>query len=568
MKISQQFAHLKAASPSSGMNTDHHLPSSVVDDEMKQSEDIDVKGGENNRYCSSSKRGSLGSKNHVITKAERGSDRRDSRRVKQGSAVQDVVAELQKKQASNPAYGRASAIARLRDADVDYTASHDQGIRFKLVTDPEPDSQMKKEKRRKWKQKLRIAQEGQRLERIALDDKSVISDHFNGTGLISCVLDSVERTKFFKQFTQCGGLADTGGSDYEESEFESSTSGASVSEEDEDEYSAERQASSRGRQKGSRIRSRPSRDSSIEPSVETSVDSSVGKKRADHSGSRNGMGAKNNHFFKTAKGDTIVDKMVGVAPRPVATSSIRSESISADSRNGSDPEGFKVESKTIKGVAFSSSVTAHGTNPSRNFLPSTMTSNLFGPAPMNRSVARTFIEDLKYNGESMIWHEDTSAMNPSTVVIYLKVGYRCPDGSHGSPRLTWSHTKKDQNYSVDVFDIRSLERANILQLGNFPYAMPGRSICLTLTTGPTFIFEAATEEDAWNFVRGVRWMVARLAYNLVIGNLDVSSELLDLGLVENPSARSPRSAMEFDWSRSMDDVTDYLVGKTLSSTMI
>jgi hypothetical protein len=114
-----------------------------------------------------------------------------------------------------------------------------------------------------------------------------------------------------------------------------------------------------------------------------------------------------------------------------------------------------------------------------------------------------------------------------------------------------------------------LRKADTLELENFPFAMPGRTICLLLKNGNCFIFEASTEDDAFRFVRGIRWVVARLAFNLVIGNLDVSCELLDVGLADNENLNSPRSAvMEFDWSIAMDDVTHYLVEKALPSTII
>lgn len=544
MKISHQFTHLKAASPTTTMKAIHDGvgdDSSSVDDEKKQSEgDVDVvQGGQtnNNHFYSSPKRGLLGSTSP------------DGHRTTTVSAAQYVVAELQKR-ANNPEYGRTSTVARMRHADVGETASHDQGIRYKFVSsEPDPDDKMKKEKQRRWKQKMRIAQEGQLKERMALDDNSIVSSQFNGNGILSCVLDNVEETKLFRQLTLCGGLAD-GGSDYEESEFGSSTTGTSFSEEDDDEYSGMRKTFPRGRRKRGRIRNNPSIDSSMEPSIETSVDSSVLKDRVDQARSRNRSGGN-------TTGGMEIDTKGGVHSSRIPPSSIRSDTTSEELGNGSDPHGFKVESKESKEVTFSSSALAYRPSPS----------TAVGPAPMNGSIVRTFIEDLKHNGETMIWHQDTSAMNPSTFVIYLKAGYRCPDGSHCGPRLVWSDSKKGQTYSVDVFDIRSLDRADVLQLGNFPYAIPGRSVCLNLTND-VFIFEAATEEDAWNFVRGVRWMVARLAYNLVVGNLDVSCELLDLGLVEDPADRSPRSAMEFDWSRAMDDVTDQMVETTLSLTMV
>ena len=47
--------------------------------------------------------------------------------------------------------------------------------------------------------------------------------------------------------------------------------------------------------------------------------------------------------------------------------------------------------------------------------------------------------------------------------------------------------------------------------------------------GDHYIFEAMEDEGvAYRFVHGMRWIVARLAFNLIIGNLNVSCELLNV----------------------------------------
>lgn len=179
-------------------------------------------------------------------------------------------------------------------------------------------------------------------------------------------------------------------------------------------------------------------------------------------------------------------------------------------------------------------------------------------------------------------------MNPTTVTMELKKGHRCPDGTHCGPLLVWSEiedengdhggTKKHYSptYGVSLFDIGSLERADPLQLENFPFAIPGRTICLNVKTAggsDRLIFEATSEDDASRMVRGMKLVVARLARNLVMGNLEVSCELLDLvdgdgrfG-IGSPN-RSRRSAMEFDWSRAMDDVAEQLIETTLAPHQI
>jgi len=166
----------------------------------------------------------------------------------------------------------------------------------------------------------------------------------------------------------------------------------------------------------------------------------------------------------------------------------------------------------------------------------------------------------------MLWHQETSLMNPSNVTIRLRKGYRLPDGTYCAPRLIWTDLRRDQNYGFGIFDIRSLNHASIAHLHNFPYAIPGRSVLLHLKNSTSFIFEAGTEEDAVRLVRGLRSAIARLSYNLVIGNLDVSCELLDLGPGMEPKRKQRSGYLEFDWSRAMDDVTEQLIENAVSST--
>ena len=40
------------------------------------------------------------------------------------------------------------------------------------------------------------------------------------------------------------------------------------------------------------------------------------------------------------------------------------------------------------------------------------------------------------------------------------------------------------------------------------------------------VLEATSDEDAKTLVHGMKWMVARMAFNLIVGNLNISCELL------------------------------------------
>lgn len=565
-RISQQFGNLFPVHPSSDaeleIEPESVIDSTFADDEKKESEDIHARAGGGNHSYSSPKRALLSSTTSAFAKTERDQKSRNKRQSTYESIAQDVAAELQQ-QASTPMYRRASPIARMRSSGIQEAAALEQSVLLKLVSMPKSDKEMIKVKRRKWKRKMSIAQATPRQGRKAMDDGSVLSNQFHGTGIISCVLDNVEGTKLFKQFTQCGDMAD-GASEYEESEFESSTSGGSHSEEDEEEYAALGAQRARRRRKAGRSRKPLSRGSSVEPSGGSSIVSTVREEMM----ARPGVKFRNDedgHISTTVGGieKSVEDELGAAFPR---TASLNPTNVrSPETGKAPESKSMKAERKA-EGLAASPTMAVDRQNPNRH-ASSPMSTSADGHIPKDKSFIKLFIEDLKTKGAHMLWHKETSVMHPSTVTIYLSMGYKCPDGSFCGPRLVFTDTKKDQKYGIDLFDIRSLERADPLQLENFPYAMPGRSVFLKLTTGTSFIFEAAAEEDAWNFVRGVQWVVSRLAFNLVIGNLDVSCELLDFDLEEDPANRSPRSAMEFDWSRAMDDVADRLVDKTLSSSM-
>jgi hypothetical protein len=183
--------------------------------------------------------------------------------------------------------------------------------------------------------------------------------------------------------------------------------------------------------------------------------------------------------------------------------------------------------------------------------------------PKDKHFIKAFTRDMTTTGFQLLWHKEKVSINPSRVTLCLKPGYDTPGGSYCGPRLFWADRSikldKTTSGNLNLFDIHSLERAKPIHLGDYPFAIPGRSIFLKLTRGREFVFEANSEQDAAWFVHGMRWVIARFSFNLVIGNVDVSCELLDLGLKERP-AKAPRTLFEEAlWARAMDDVTDQLV---------
>ena len=506
------------------------------------------------------------------------------------------------------------------------TRSSNNNDNNKNIKEHISDKEMKKEKRRKWKKKMKIAQAKKRQERRYLDDNNTVmsSSQFGGSRsnpVYSCVLDNVEGTKLFARFTQCAGATVDDGAVSEYgyySEYGGSSAGSTGigyysddyddDDDDDDEEVSALSASvprrngkqlqqQRQRQRGRSRKSRqkpPSRESSTDrssmgTSVDTTVleemtasflstgdDTTVYGEQSEISESLQQQRQRQNST--KIKSSSEVPLAATVATSEIGNSNPTDYAAFVSGMSNVQPsfDPFKIDENMInnENIVIPSTqnpivLPRFGTN--RHLSSSGTHIKSRNPTTMNlqseSSVVKKFIEDLKNRGESMLWHQETSAMNPTNVTIRLKKGF-VSDGTYCAPRLIWTDPRKDQNYGLDIFDIQSLERADVLlvQLETFPCAIPGRSVCLHLKNSTSFIFEAGTEEDALRFVRGVRWIVARLAYNLVIGNLDVSCELLELGIMD---ARSPRSTlMEFDWSRAMDDVTEHLVEKTLSSTMI
>jgi len=555
-------------------------------------------------------------------------------------AARKVATQLQQDGVSNNSgkniYRRASPMARMRDDAMQKSALIDvdaHGSPFKMAVKREPktDKEMRQEKSRKWKKKMKIAQAKKHQERRALDDNyTVTSSQFaSGNPVLSCVLENVEGTDLFKRLTQCGGgIGDDGAaSEYEEySEYGSSVGisdygssvdtrsdyGSSVGNTgkfyDDDDAGEEEESAlsaSVSRRNGKQRRQQQRRGvlqkkekpppfsesscidgSSIGPSVDTTVLEEMTASfisTDEETAIAYGEQSERSEYILQQQPNSTTN-IIPVSEASLATTVATSElevsnttdyaiitgtnnDISSENNNSNNNNRARGPSSTgvvsctqpvvrAPCVATSSTIDRHLPSGSNTKLRHNPTINL----QSDFSFVKTFTEDIKNGGESMLWHQETSATNPSNVIIRLKKGYRFTDGRYCAPRLIWTDHRKDQNYGLDIFDIQSLERADIVQLETFPYAMPKRSVCLHLKNTTSFIFEAGTEEDAIRFVRGVRSVVVRLAYNLVVGNLDKSCELLEL---------SPKSTlMEFDWSRAMDDVTEHLVEKTLQSTMI
>ena len=472
----------------------------------------------------------------------------------------DAAAMLRAGEGAVPFHRSASPMARMRDINIQMETMDDADKSPKKES--KSDLQVKQEKSRQWKKNSKIAQAKQRREKHVLHSEYTdeSSTKFRSSNVIGCVLDNVEKAELFKRLAQCGGGINIRNActenDCEESDYGSTSSmGRSASSMGSEFYSEDyhtedyqtEEEDHRYIQENNRGRAARSRKNKWETS---SPDSSVDR-------------------YNTSV-DTTVPEELTKSFLSEASQDRHEEGVSYRSRselNQSLESTHSVPTTTDHAfIGFSSLGVSDNTKVGVNGVPrdNKQTTPLF---------VKLFLQDMETKGESMLWHKENSSLDPldpTKVVIRIKRGYRLRNGTYCAPRLIWTDVQKNENFGVDVFDIRSMNHASMVHLKEFPYAIPGRSVVMHLKDSSPFIFEAAAEEVVLRFVRGIRWVIARLAYNLVTGNIDGSCELLDVEFAEPtrlPAERRQRSSqLKRDWSRAMDDVTELLINNALEST--
>ena len=120
-------------------------------------------------------------------------------------------------------------------------------------------------------------------------------------------------------------------------------------------------------------------------------------------------------------------------------------------------------------------------------------------------------------------------MQPTEITAFLIL-----DDESSDPCLTWNifdlgTQTISARGSIGLFDIGSVEKADAVQLQAYPSAVPGNSFFVTLHNGGIILFEAKDESQQQSFIHGLRWVVARLAFNLIVGNSQICTELGLLG---------------------------------------
>jgi len=190
------------------------------------------------------------------------------------------------------------------------------------------------------------------------------------------------------------------------------------------------------------------------------------------------------------------------------------------------------------------------------------------PGVKDKTFIKSFISQVTKRGMEVMLHKQNrgkSLTGPSKVNSSIKPGTQNKRRGFSGPKFVWEGIDGDESGEIDLFDIGSLDKATVQELQEYPLAMPGRSIFIRLNRGAEYVFESLTDDDALRFIHGMRWVIARLAFNLIIGNLGVSCELLDVernGDPESEGGRFPKTLkQEAKWTKAMNDVTCHLVEK-------
>lgn len=146
--------------------------------------------------------------------------------------------------------------------------------------------------------------------------------------------------------------------------------------------------------------------------------------------------------------------------------------------------------------------------------------------------------------------------DPVQTLVFIESGFIQEDGDYAGPKLAWYSQEGDPLGAVDLLNIESLESATPLQLQDYPFAMPGNSLILRLHSkvGTDLVLESPNSAETRRFIHGLRWVVARMAFNMIIGNPTVTCELLDVSPTIDES------------SRAMNAVTNQMIDKVLFQT--
>jgi len=176
---------------------------------------------------------------------------------------------------------------------------------------------------------------------------------------------------------------------------------------------------------------------------------------------------------------------------------------------------------------------------------------------------RNFLEDITDSGIILVWHRPRSSTS-AKLFKKVRLNIQISDTEDGKvePNLVWEALEdRRREYQlpnrdkISLFDISLIEKASdSLNLNAFPHAVADHSILITLNDGKVCLFEARDLDQAREIIHGLRWITARLTFNIIIGNFNICTEMLSIKDQVSVS----------DYTKDMfQNVTNQLVEKTL-----
>ena len=151
-------------------------------------------------------------------------------------------------------------------------------------------------------------------------------------------------------------------------------------------------------------------------------------------------------------------------------------------------------------------------------------------------------KDITGDGIELDWHRPRLNAESSRLVfkaiVHIQISDTNDSDGHEEPNLIWEIMEDERasrrtmsqvvrREKLSLFDILSIERATeSLEMKAFPHADPDLSILITLNDSSCYLFEAPDLDTTRKVMHGLKWMEARMVYNIIVGNMHNCSEML------------------------------------------
>uniref|UniRef100_A0A7S2UPH2 Uncharacterized protein n=1 Tax=Attheya septentrionalis TaxID=420275 RepID=A0A7S2UPH2_9STRA len=223
------------------------------------------------------------------------------------------------------------------------------------------------------------------------------------------------------------------------------------------------------------------------------------------------------------------------------------------------------------------------TNAADNAAQSSSSKYMSGKEVPPEIVLESFIKQISQIGVPLMWHkrvvnESAIISHPISVRAFLQLGAvdESTDVFKG-PRLIWDKVESskekmgkaslpdgisNRSGNFDLLDIQSIDKAGIMDLKEYPFAIPGTSFFLNFSGGDPLLFETSSEFEQDRVVNGIRQLVARLSFELIMGNnKGISKKVISLQGINIPD--SLNGVQDLLIAKAVSDITNELVEKTL-----